>query len=95
MLRATLIAATMSIGGLGTALAAPPGVGALHPAPSAQNVDYRRCWYDDGVRYCRWVRTDYYDDDLWDLPWGGPVFRFSFGGGPHFGGHGHHGHGRR
>ena len=47
-----------------TSASPPSGVrGVSNPdASSIQTVDYRRCWWDDGRRVCRYV-YGYRDDD--------------------------------
>jgi hypothetical protein len=70
------------------------------PAPALEKAAYRRCWWRDGHRVCRWVGNYYYDDGYYDdgyYGYGpyigfGPSIGFGFGGGHggHFrGGHGH------
>jgi hypothetical protein len=41
-----------------TAQAGPVGMGGLKAASdtSLTQVDYRKCWYDDGDRVCRWYK---------------------------------------
>jgi hypothetical protein len=68
-------------------------------APAVEKAAYRRCWWRDGVRVCRWVGDYYYDDGYYDDGYYGPYFGFGpgigfgFGGGRFHGGHFHGGHG--
>ena len=57
---------------------------------SVEKADYRRCWWRNGRRYCRWVR-EYYPDDGYYPYYYGPSVGFYFGGG----GGRHHRHHRR
>jgi hypothetical protein len=71
-------------------------------APGVEKAAYRRCWWRNGYRVCRWVGGPYYDDGYYgDGYYGygpyfgfGPGIGFGFGGGHgghfHGGGHGHH-----
>ena len=58
-----------------------------------EKAAYRRCWWRDGYRVCRWVGYsdyDYYDDGPYYYSYG-PSVGFRFGGGGRFhGGHGRH-----
>ena len=81
---------------LTAAQAAPLGAGGTDlksgaTAAPVEKAAYRRCWFRNGVRYCRWFDDDYgyYD---YDTPYYGygPGFGFYFGGG--HGGHFHGGH---
>jgi hypothetical protein len=68
-------------------------------APAAEKAAYRRCWWRDGYRVCRWVGGDYYDNGYYDDGYYGPYvgfgpgIGFGFGGGHFHGGHFHGGHG--
>lgn len=89
-MKTSAIAACLLLAAVSMASASPAGPPTGIGTPSGlQNVAYRTCYYEDGVRYCRWVSDDDYDD-YDDGYWPGPVFGFSFGGGPRFGGHGGH-----
>jgi len=67
--------------------------------PAIEKTAYRRCWWRDGVRVCRWIgHPDYGDDDdygYYGPSYGvGPFIGFGFGGGRFHGGHFHSGHRR-
>jgi hypothetical protein len=65
-------------------------------ASAAEQVAYRRCWYEHGRRHCRRTVTRYYSDDGYygyGPSYYGPGIGLYFGGG---GGHRHgHGHSHR
>lgn len=65
-------------------------------ASAADQVAYRRCWYEHGRRHCRRTVTRYYNDDDGYYGYGpnyyGPGIGLYFGGGGHGHGHGHRGH---
>jgi hypothetical protein len=89
-------------GAFAGASAAPlPGASQMQAGSLAQQVDYRRCFWQDGRRVCRIYEEDD-DDDDYDYPdydydyGGGPGIVLGFGAGGGFGhGHGgfHAGHG--
>src|SRR5215831_8244470 len=63
-------------------------------APAVEKAAYRRCWWRDGYRVCRWIGDHYYDDGYYDDGYYGPYFGFGPGIGFGFGGgHGGHFHG--
>ena len=85
----------LSMVGLASSAQALPSLNVgTQDTSSVQKVDYRRCWWHDGIRHCRWIRDGayYYDDGYYAAPFVG----FAFGGGRGFRGHGGHGgHGHR
>jgi hypothetical protein len=106
-IRRLIIAAAISAAAAGSftwGAAATPLSGAGNElkaatAPAAEKAAYRRCWWRDGYRVCRWVGGDYYDNGYYDDGYYGPYvgfgpgIGFGFGGGHFHGGHFHGGHG--
>lgn len=93
-LSAAGLAVPVQAASINSAAASKPSAGATY---NLQDVAYRRCWWRDGHRYCRWIGDDYgyYDNYDYGYAYPGIAFGFGgFGGRGHFGGNGH-GHGRR
>ena len=76
--------------------------GVAQDASPIDSVNYRRCWWHNGHRHCRWYGgypyySSYYYDEAYALPYVGfsilGASRF-FGGGRHFSGGHFRGHRR-
>jgi len=99
MLRTSALMASTAVALMtlvGTAQAAPLNGSATAlaaPESNFQQVDYRRCWWRHGVRYCRRVYDD--DDDYGYRYSYGPAFGLSFGDGRFHGRHHFHSMHRR
>lgn len=80
-----------------TGQAAPGSLGGAIEAgrsdvTNVEKVDFRRCWWRNGVKHCRWVREYGYGPYYGDGPYYGygPSVGLYFGGGGHRGHGGHH-----
>lgn len=96
------VAAAIALGAFSVSAQAAPATGDLKATAGTgsgvEKAAYRRCWWSDGVRRCRWIYDDYgyYDDG----DYGYPYYGYGYGPGFYFGGgrghgHFHGGHGHR